>query len=455
LKNKLKIGILKIVLKIDNKIPYINVLFFLIILFISSAVHSEESIGWKESIRIANKNNPAYDAEKLNIEIARSEVITSSLLPNPNFNNQVIVRGETQPIRNAYTYPQDFSGNTIGVGGRKEPFHPFNRQDWFQLTMRIPVAGQRQFAIELAKNNLRVARENLKEFQRNLFFITANKWLDVWLSGEKVKLYEKAKKFSSDLLKVNELRLKNEVITKTEYSRTKILDQKYLAQLSVEQVNLANENRKLGVLLGTDKDFVIRQSDLIDIPSRFESEEELYRYSYSNRPDLVSYLAQLDSARKEVDLEESFAYPQPEVGIISNPQNGEKYYGTFLTLPLPVFNRNQGNILKSKSTLSKKQEYLKNVELNLRTEIRNSLAEFKIAKENYDRYKEIFELSEKVLETVRYGYLKGGTTIVDFLEAQRNWLETQSQYYDSFWMYRKSYIQLLYVSSRILEVDKE
>ena len=455
MKNKLKIGILKIVLKIDNKIPYINVLFFLIILFISSAVHSEESIGWKESIRIANKNNPAYDAEKLNIEIARSEVITSSLLPNPNFNNQVIVRGETQPIRNAYTYPQDFSGNTIGVGGRKEPFHPFNRQDWFQLTMRIPVAGQRQFAIELAKNNLRVARENLKEFQRNLFFITANKWLDVWLSGEKVKLYEKAKKFSSDLLKVNELRLKNEVITKTEYSRTQILDQKYLAQLSVEQVNLANENRKLGVLLGTDKEFVIRQSDLIDIPIRFESEEELYRYSYANRPDLVSYLAQLDSARKEVDLEESFAYPQPEVGIISNPQNGEKYYGTFLTLPLPVFNRNQGNILKSKSTLSKKQEYLKNVELNLRTEIRNSLAEFKIAKENYDRYKEIFELSEKVLETVRYGYLKGGTTIVDFLEAQRNWLETQSQYYDSLWIYRKSYIQLLYVSSRILEVDIE
>lgn len=443
------------VLKIDSKVPYRNILLFLIILFISSVVHSEESIGWKESLRIANKNNPAYDAEKLNLEIARSEVITSSLLPNPNFNNQVIVRSEGQSIRNAYAYPQDFSGNTIGVGGRKEPFHPLNRQDWFQLTMRIPVAGQRQFAIELAKNNLRVARENLKEFQRNLFFITANKWLDVWLSGEKVKLYEKAKKFSSDLLKVNELRLKNEVITKTEYSRTQILDQKYLAQLSVEQVNLANENRKLGVLLGTDKEFVIRQSDQLDIPTSFDSEEELYRYSYSNRPDLVSYLAQLDSARKEVDLEESFAYPQPEVGFISNPQNGEKYYGTFLTLPLPVFNRNQGNILKSKSTLSKKQEYLKNVELNLRTEIRNSLAEFKIAKENYDRYKEIFELSEKVLETVRYGYLKGGTTIVDFLEAQRNWLETQSQYYDSFWMYRKSYIQLLYVSSRILEVDKE
>ncbi len=416
---------------------------------------AQDSIGWKESMSIADKKNPAYDAERLNIEIARSEVITSALYPNPNFNNQIIVRNDSQSIRNTYTYPQDFSGNTIGVGGRKEPFHPVNRQDWFQLTMRIPVAGQRQYAIELAKNNLRVARENLKEFQRNLYFITANKWLDVWLSGEKVKLYEKAKKFSSDLLKINELRLKNEVITKTEYSRTQILDQKYMAQLSAEQVNLSNENRKLGVLLGTDKEIAIRQGDIIDIPLSIGNEDELYNYSYSNRPDLVSYLAQLDSARKELDLEESFAYPQPELGIISNPQNGEKYYGTFLTLPLPVFNRNQGNILKSKSNLLKKQEFLKNVELNLRTEIRNSLAEFKIAKENFERYKAIFELSEKVLETVRYGYLKGGTTIVDFLEAQRNWLETQSEYYESLWNYRKSYIQLLYVSSRILEVNKE
>jgi len=426
------------------------------IIFILYALNnlSSEALGWKESLSIANKNNPAYDAERLNLEISRSEIITSGLLPNPAFNNQVIIRGEPEPIRNVYTYPQDFSGNTIGVGGRKEPFHPLNRQDWFQMTMRIPVAGQRQLAIELAKNNLRVARENLKEFQRNLFFITANKWLDVWLSGEKVKLYEKAKSFSEDLLRKNELRLKNEVITKTEYSRTQILDQKYQAQLSLEQVNLKNELRKLGVLLGTDKELVIRQNDLLEIPTKIESEEDLYNYSYNNRPDLLAYLAQIDSARKDIDLQEAFAYPQPEVGLISNPQNGEKYYGTFLTLPLPVFNRNQGNILKSKSTLIQKQEYLRNIELNLRTEVRNSLADFNIAKENFERYRAIFELSEKVLETVRYGYLKGGTTIVDFLEAQRNWLETQSQYYDFYWNYRKSYFQLLYVSSKILEVEK-
>jgi cobalt-zinc-cadmium efflux system outer membrane protein len=295
-------------------------MYFIIFIIFALSNLSSESLGWKESLSIANKNNPAYDAERLNLEIARSEIITSGLLPNPSFNNQVIIRGEPESIRNSYTYPQDFGGNTIGVGGRKEPFHPMNRQDWFQMTMRIPVAGQRQLAIELAKNNLRVARENLKEFQRNLFFITANKWLDVWVSGEKIRLYEKARKFSEDLLRINELRLKNEVITKTEYSRTQILDQKYQAQLAVEQVNFKNELRKLGVLLGTDREIVIRQNDILEIPLKVESEEELYDYSYRNRPDLLAYLAQIDSARKILICRKPLPIRNPKWGSSLTPK---------------------------------------------------------------------------------------------------------------------------------------
>lgn len=433
-------------------LPYSWIQLFLLfnIIFIFN-ISSQDTFGWKESIARANRYNPAIEAEKLNLEIARSEVITSTLLPNPTFNNQVIMRANPSPIRNVYAYPQDFGGNTIGVGGRKEPFHPFNRQDWFQLTIRVPVAGQRQYAIELAKNNLKATRENLREFRRNLYFLTATKWMDVWLSGEKVQLYERAKKFSEDLLKVNELRLKNEVITRTEFSRTQILDQKYQAQLAYEQVNYKNELRKLGVYLGTGSEFGIRQKDPLVIPVSVQSEDEIYEFCLNNRPDVLAYLAGLEAARKDIELQEAFAYPQPEIGIISNPQNGEAYYGTFLTLPLPVFNRNQGNILKSRSTLVQKQEYLRNIELNLRSEIRNTLAEFKVARENYERYNTIFDLSEKVLATVRYGYLKGGTPIVDFLEAQRNWLETQSEYYDSLYFYRKNYIQLLFVTSQILD----
>ena len=40
-------------------------------------------------------------------------------------------------------------------------------------------------------------------------------------------------------------------------------------------------------------------------------------------------------------------------------------------------------------------------------------------------------------------------TIIDFLEAQRSWLDTQQQYYETLQLYRQSYIKLLYASGLI------
>jgi cobalt-zinc-cadmium efflux system outer membrane protein len=50
---------------------------------------------------------------------------------------------------------------------------------------------------------------------------------------------------------------------------------------------------------------------------------------------------------------------------------------------------------------------------------------------------------------VRYSYLKGSTTIIDLLEAQRSWLDTRQQYYDTEMQYRKATIELLFVTGLI------
>ena len=57
--------------------------------------------------------------------------------------------------------------------------------------------------------------------------------------------------------------------------------------------------------------------------------------------------------------------------------------------------------------------------------------------------------SEQIRESVKYSYLKAGTTIIDFLEAQRSWLDTKQQYTDAVFQYRKAYIQLLYSTGTI------
>ena len=73
-------------------------------------------------------------------------------------------------------------------------------------------------------------------------------------------------------------------------------------------------------------------------------------------------------------------------------------------------------------------------------------------RENLVKYESILSQSESVLNSVRYAYLKGGTTIIDFLEAQRTWFDTRQIYFDALLSYRKSYIQLLYSSGLITQL---
>jgi len=65
------------------------------------------------------------------------------------------------------------------------------------------------------------------------------------------------------------------------------------------------------------------------------------------------------------------------------------------------------------------------------------------------KYRNIIEKSETVLQSVKYAYTRGGTTIIDFLDAQRTWFDTQKMYYEALYNYRKNYLQLLSVTGLI------
>jgi cobalt-zinc-cadmium efflux system outer membrane protein len=65
------------------------------------------------------------------------------------------------------------------------------------------------------------------------------------------------------------------------------------------------------------------------------------------------------------------------------------------------------------------------------------------------QYQGILQQSQQILDNVKYAYLRGGTTIIDFLDAQRNWYDTRLLYYDALQSYYQSYLQLLFVTGLI------
>jgi cobalt-zinc-cadmium efflux system outer membrane protein len=402
-------------------------LFLIAIVLANTLTQAQISLSLQEALSLAVKNNPNYKAEKYTLDMAKTAITTAGLHLNPS----VSFGTEVVPSSKYYAPGTGFLA-------------PENRQMTFQLSKVFQVGGQLKYKIEAAKSDLVIAGVNLSQFEWNLLSEVASKWLDVWYADEKLNLITQAKSNSDTLLRVNQIRLRNQVITTTEFSRTQINEEQYkLMQLSALQL-LKSERNNLALLLGISDSIKIDKNELwfpVALPLNYDS---LLQIAIANRKELQLSKSMTDKAKIDLSLQQAIAKPQPEVGFNYSPQNRVPYLGVSVAIPLPFSDRNQGEIARAKIAATQADAIRSAYLMQVTKEVRNAYDEFNTNKNNWDKYLELNKQSEVVLQSVKMSYLKGGTTILDYLEAERTWYEMQNQFYDAKYNYRKSYLQLLF-----------
>lgn len=406
-------------------------IFLLFSLGLCFHIQAQENCTLQKALQTARSNNPFLKTEQLNVKIAESDIVTAKLRPNPSLNNQTLQLMQSS----------GFHENTQWHDKQ-------NRQVWWQLTKPFQIAGQRKNKIELAGKNVLFAEKNYSETERNLFFDVANKWLEVWTVKRRLEIISTAKSNIDSLLFTNQNRYKNLVITQTDLYRTELLSKQYDIQLKTAFQEVNNHQSELKLLLGTQENVSADMSDdfLFAMPNTID---DLFVKAFQNRSDLQSVKSLIDVSDSNIKLQKSLSFPQPELGVIWNPQNAVQYFGVYANIDLPIFNRNQGEIKKSVLVKNQVENQLSALEVKVRTEIKIAYENYERQKQNIANFESLLKQSKTILDNVKYSYLKGGTTIVDFLEAQRSWLETQQQYYDTMQSYKQSYIQLLYTTGLI------
>ena len=402
-------------------------IFLLTCLLIVSLTQAQISLSIQDAFSLALKNNPNYKAEKYNVELAKTAVTTAGLHPNPS----VSVSSQITPS-SKYFAP----GTSL--------FAPENRQMTYQISKVFQVSGQLKYKIEAAKSDLNIASSNLSQYEWNLLNEVASKWLDVWYASEKLKLIDKAKLNADTLLKVNQIRLRNQVITTTEFSRTQINQEQYkIMQLAAIQ-GFKSEYNNLTLLLGTKDSLTIDKNGNwfpAYLPLNYDS---LLNLALKNRKEIQVSKNFVEKAKIDVSLQQAISKPQPEVGFNYSPQNKVPYLGLFVAIPLPVSNRNQGEIARAKIAVNQADAITNAIILQIKNEVRNAFDEFTTNKLSWEKYIDLNGKSEMVLQSVKLSYVKGGTTILDYLEAERTWFEMQNQYYEAMFNSRKSFLQLLF-----------
>lgn len=407
--------------------------FFLLGLIFVFPAYSQSRYTLESALKTARVNNPVLKTEQFYTGMAQADVTSAGLRPNIKLNNQ------TLQSANSRYFPENTSWNNSR-----------NRQVWWQLTKTFQLPNQRQYKIDFARKQFGVAEKNYAETERNLYLQVANKWLDVWGTQMQLNLIRSAKNNVDSLAAINKLRLKNQVITQTDLMRTQLLASQYELQLKTVLQDYRNQLTELSFLVGAKDTVDIGSSDeFFSKADWINNMDSVFAQAARNRSDVQIALSTVALTDTNIKLQKSMAWPQPELGVISNPQNSVPYVGFYGTIELPFFDRNQGEIQKSRVMKQQAEQSVQTLKYQVRIEVTTAYTSFKVQQQNLTKYADLLKQAGFILDNVRYAYLRGGTTIIDFLEAQRSWLETQQQYYDTLQKYRQSYVQLLYATGLI------
>lgn len=411
-----------------------SIVLSMVMVFVSVAysfAQEQKTFSLKEALRMARLNNPVLQSERLNIDMAQSDVVSAKIRPNLTLNH------ETVQIINSV----NFENNAAWYRGG-------NREELWEISKPLQIAGQRRHKIDYANKSLELEEQNYFETERNLFEEVATQWLEVWMAQKQLEIIGTAKVHGDSILMINEARYRNQVITQTDLLRTKLLVKQYDLEYKTAVQEVINEQNELKFLLGATDEVQIDMTEefFFPIPQNFE---ELLEQASNNRGDIKAAKTFSDVSDSNIRLQKSLAYPQPEVGVIYNPQNSVPHLGISASIDLPFFDRNQGERQKSQIQKDQADRELTTLRTKIENEITVAFATYQLKKNNLEDFESLLEQSQTILDNVKYAYIKGGTTILDFLEAQSSWLQTQQQYYEVLQDYRQSYIQLLYITGLI------
>jgi outer membrane protein, heavy metal efflux system len=143
------------------------------------------------------------------------------------------------------------------------------------------------------------------------------------------------------------------------------------------------------------------------------------------RPDVLAAESDVAQSRHDLALQKAMRMPDPTFSLLAehNPPGGgpaDDTFGIGVSFPLPLWSRNRGGIEAAKARVDENEAALAKARAIAASDVANARVEFREAAERLRKYQDgILPRSRQVREAVAFAFDKGGSTLVDLLEAER------------------------------------
>jgi cobalt-zinc-cadmium efflux system outer membrane protein len=164
--------------------------------------------------------------------------------------------------------------------------------------------------------------------------------------------------------------------------------------------------------------------------------------AFNLRPDLQALLKEHARSQSDIRLQIAQGKIDYTVSTLYHHQYGYsngRAFGLQLTVPIPVFNRNQGEIERVRQEQRQIEARIRALQASIATEVENAYRQYSTARallENIE--KNMLGPAREVRQTMEYSYRRGEASLVEFLDAQRAYNETVQSYNEALAEYARS-----------------
>jgi cobalt-zinc-cadmium efflux system outer membrane protein len=402
------------------------------VFLLSSVATAQTSPPWTwENVRERfEQNNPTLLADKVSVDESKAQEITAFLRPNPTFSltadgTQIAPeRGVWRPFAGTFESPS--------ISYLHERQH------------------KRELRLESAKKATLIAESSHADLERTLLFNLRGAFVSTLQEKAILQLAEDNLAYYDHVLEISRNRFNAGDIAQIDLDRLELQRVQYESDVQTAEVNLRTAKIQLLTLLNDRTP--IEQVDLaglFDFNDQLMSRDEFRKIALDTRPDLRAAVEAVDKAQTDHKLAVANGSTDPTFSAwythnsSNNNPFGVNTVGIGVSIPLRIFDRNQGEKLRTQLDISRTEKLRDAAEAMVLSDVDSGYATVDSNLILLRPYKaKYLQQSVRVRDTVFFSYQQGGASLLDFLNAQAEYRSLQLNYLNLVGSYLTAAAQL-------------
>ena len=403
----------------------------LLIAGLPRATHAQQqSFTWQQIRDKFEAANPTLLADKLNIDESRAQEITAYLRPNPTFSLTVDAT-QIAPDKGVW---RPFAGTfeTPGISYLHERQH------------------KRELRLESAKKGTLIAESSHADLERTLLFTLRGAFVSALQAEAVLQLAKDNLAYYDHVLDISRNRFHAGDIAQIDLDRLELQRVQYESDLQTAEENL--EGSKIELLTLLNDRTPIEQFDVTgryDFSDQLWPRDQIRKIALDARPDLKAAVEAIDKAQTDHKLAIANGSTDPTFGAwyTHNSSNNNPFgintLGLSVNIPLRIFDRNQGEKLRTQLDITRNEKLRDAAEASVLSDVDSSYATVESNLVLLRPYKaKYLQQSVRVRDTIFFSYQHGGASLLDFLNVQAEYRSVQLNYVNLVGFYLTNAAQL-------------